>query len=108
MISHGFMPFDLSVRISDEMSFVAVWGRRTPGVSILRIFTEEGAAVLGARACRDQTPAPGVGCQSVGPTFSLVSVQKQMPGISPKTSFAIVSYSVVMLPLTSCRLSAKN
>lgn len=107
--SHGFMPFDLSVRISDEMSFVAVWGRRSPGVSISRIFTREGAAVPGGRACRDQTPAPGGGSgQSVGPTFSSVSVQKQMLGVSPKTSFAIVSYSVVMLPFTSCRLSAKN
>ena len=91
------------------MNFAILWKPcRTPGLSISRILTEEGAAVPGARACRDQTPAPGWVSQSEGPTFSSVSVQKQRPSVSPKTSFAIVSYSVVMLPFTSCRLSAKN
>ena len=67
---------------------ISLW---TPTLSILRFFTEEGAAVPGGRASRDQAPAPGRVSQSDRPTFSSVSVQKQMPGVSPKTSFAIVS-----------------
>ena len=38
------------------ISQISLW---TPTLSILRFFTEEGAAVPGGRPCRDQTPAPG-------------------------------------------------
>ena len=41
------------------MNFAILWKpSRTPGLSISRILTREGAAVPGGRACRDQTPAP--------------------------------------------------
>ena len=44
------------------MNFAILWKpSRTPGLSISRILTREGAAVPGGMACRDQTPAPPVG-----------------------------------------------